>query len=75
MVPAKTTHATQASKASMESGTSVPLRAMVTVVSKTVTTVVVTVTTSRTGVLKISTATKRPAVALSLVVKREIGEG
>jgi hypothetical protein len=53
-------------------GTSAPPRAMTplgAVVSKTVVTMVATVTASRAGVLKISTGERRPAATLSPAVK------
>jgi hypothetical protein len=69
---ARATHATQASKAGIAPGTSVPLRAMapsVMTMSKTTKTMAATMTASRAGVLKISTGAKRPAVTLSPLVK------
>jgi hypothetical protein len=71
-VQSKATHATQASKASVMPGTSVPQRAvapLVTAVLKTTATVAAMVTASRVGVLKISTGAKRLAATPSSATK------
>jgi hypothetical protein len=71
-VLAKATYTTQASKAGMVLGTSVPPRVATrsgVAVLKITVTVAVMVTMSRAGVLKISTSVKSPAAALSPAMK------